>query len=262
MNVSLSTVRSRGAIIASLAMFALFTMFAFAGTAFAAVPKSDQTITFAALSTKTYGDAYFTVSASASSGQSVSFSSTSTACHISFSNRVNIDTSGICNIKASQSGNSSYNAAPDVYRSFTINKKTLTVSGISTSNRTYNAATTATLNTSGKSLSGVVSGDSVTLNTASAVGTFSDKNVGTGKVVTISGLTISGSDASNYTLTQPTTSANITALALTATISVLGGGKVYDGTTAATLDSRNLVGVLAGDTVTISGGSPRTTTRT
>jgi len=44
---------------------------------------------------------------------------------------------------------------------------------------------------------------------------FANKNVGTNKTVTISGLTISGTDSANYTLTQPTTTANITAASLT-----------------------------------------------
>jgi len=60
---------------------------------------------------------------------------------------------------------------------------------------------------------GVVGSDNVTLNTGSAAGAFVDANVGTGKTVTVSGLTISGDDVGNYSLTQPTTTANITASA-------------------------------------------------
>ena len=57
---------------------------------------------------------------------------------------------------------------------------------------------------------GVVTGDTLTLNTGSAAGTFATRNVGTGIGITVAGLTISGGPAANYTLTQPTTSANIT----------------------------------------------------
>jgi hypothetical protein len=59
---------------------------------------------------------------------------------------------------------------------------------------------------------GVQGSDAVTLNTAGATGTFDTKNVGTGKTVTVAGLTISGTTvtAGDYTLTQPTTTANIT----------------------------------------------------
>jgi hypothetical protein len=57
---------------------------------------------------------------------------------------------------------------------------------------------------------GVVSGDAVTLNTGGANGTFASDAVGTW-TVTIAGLTISGTDAPNYSLTQPTTTASIQA---------------------------------------------------
>jgi len=57
---------------------------------------------------------------------------------------------------------------------------------------------------------GVVSGDTVTLNTGGAAGAFGNGSVGTGKTVTVSGLALSGADAGNYSLTQPVTTANIT----------------------------------------------------
>jgi len=89
----------------------------------------------------------------------------------------------------------------------------LTVSGITADNKVHDGNTTATLNTGSASLVGVVGSDNVTLNTGSAAGAFVDANVGTGKTVTVSGLTISGDDVGNYSLTQPTTTANITASA-------------------------------------------------
>jgi hypothetical protein len=93
-----------------------------------------------------------------------------------------------------------------------ITAKSLTVSGITASNRTYDGGITATLNTGSASLVGMVSGDNVTLVTTGATAACADKNVGTGKNVTVSGLTLSGADAANYSLTQPTTTANITAV--------------------------------------------------
>ncbi len=128
----------------------------------------------------------------------------------------------------------------------------LTVTGITAANKVYDGTTTATLNVSGAALSGVMSGDILALNTAGAAGAFADKTAGNGKVVTISGLTISGRDAPNYTLTQPTTTANITAVALTVT-GITANNKAYDGTTNATLNLANavLVGVLSGDTVSL-----------
>src|SRR6185369_3737207 len=66
-------------------------------------------------------------------------------------------------------------------------------------------------------LAGVVSGDTVTLSTASAIGAFADKNVGTNKTVNVSALSLSGADAGNYSLTQPTTAASISKAGLTVT---------------------------------------------
>ena len=88
-----------------------------------------------------------------------------------------------------------------------ITAKALPVTGAVAANKTYDGTTAATLSAGG-SLSGVVSGDTVTLGNNSA-GTFANATVGTGKAVTTA-MTISGTDAGNYTLTQPTLSANIT----------------------------------------------------
>src|SRR5207248_76767 len=88
-----------------------------------------------------------------------------------------------------------------------ITAKTLTVSGITAGDKVYDGGTAATLNTSGAILNGGASGDQVSLVTSGAAGAFADKNVGQNKTVTISGLTLSGNDAGNYVLTQPTATA-------------------------------------------------------
>ena len=74
---------------------------------------------------------------------------------------------------------------------------------------------TATTTTAGtRSLSGVIAPDAVTLIGGTA--TFNDKNVGTGKTVTLTGATLSGVDARNYALSSvSTTTADITAKNLT-----------------------------------------------
>ena len=41
----------------------------------------------------------------------------------------------------------------------------------------------------------MVAGDDVTLDTSGATGTFDTKDVGTGKTVTVTGLTLTGADA-------------------------------------------------------------------
>ena len=86
------------------------------------INQADQTISFAALSNKTYGDADFPVSASATSGLPVSFSA-SGSCTISGST-VHITGAGSCTITAAQPGDANYNAAEDAQQAFSIGKAT------------------------------------------------------------------------------------------------------------------------------------------
>ena len=88
--------------------------------------EANQTIAFGA-STRNYGDAPVTVSATSDSGLTVTFaSSTTTICTVAVAT-VTIKGAGTCTITASQAGNSSYNAAADGPQSFTVNKAALTV---------------------------------------------------------------------------------------------------------------------------------------
>ena len=134
-----------------------------------------------------------------------------------------------------------------------ITAATLMVTGITAASKVYDATTAATLNTSGAMLTGVVSGDSVTLNSAGAIGTFVTKDVGTGILVSITGLSISGASAANYVLAVPSTTASITPAPLTVT-GITAQNKTYDGTTAATLVTTGamLSGVILGDSVTLN----------
>jgi hypothetical protein len=106
-------------------------------------------------------------------------------------------------------GNSggNYNVTPHTATG-TITKKPVTVTGITANSKPWDGNTVATLNTSGATLNGVVSGDAVSLNTSGATGAFSSSSVGTW-TVQISGLTLLGADKDNYSLTQPTTTASI-----------------------------------------------------
>ena len=122
------------------------------------------------------------------------------------------------------------------------------------SNRVYDATNGATtlLDKTAAALSGVVPGDTVIMNHSSATATFADKNVGTGKTVTVAGITIAGTDSGNYSLSQPTTTANITAATLTVT-GITASDRNYDGTTTASVNTGSAAfsGVLGSDTVTI-----------
>ncbi|MCR4267287.1 YDG domain-containing protein [Nitratireductor sp. ZSWI3] len=134
--------------------------------------------------------------------------------------------------------------------SLAITPKALTVS-VDADSKIYDGTTAAT--GSFGSLSGLIGGDVVNVS-GSASFAFSDKNVGTGKTVTVSGLGLTGVDAGNYTLSSTaTTTANITPKALTVT--ALANDKVYDGTTAGTGSIGALSGLVSGDMVAVSGGS-------
>ena len=93
--------------------------------------------------------------------------------------------------------------------------------------------------------------------TATATCTFDNANVGNNKTVTCTSFVLDGGQKDNYSVTTSSTtgSANITAKALTPTVSA--SNKTYDGTTTATCDSSvTLTGIESGDTVT---GSANTT---
>ncbi len=113
---------------------------------------------------------------------------------------------------------------------------TLTVSGITADSKVYDTTTKAVLQTASAVLVGRQGSDDVILITAGATGVFDSKNVGTNRTVTVSGLTISGADASKYTLAQPAITADITPAGLLVT-AITASNKVYDATTVATLNT-------------------------
>lgn len=142
-----------------------------------------------------------------------------------------------------------YTLAPLVL-SASITPYGLTANGITASDRIYDGTTSATINTSAATLAGVLGSDNVTLSTTGATGAFVDPNVGLDKSVVISGLTLAGSDAGNYTV-----SASVTAsIRYSVTVSgISASDKVYDGTTNALLNVSNvvLVGVQGTDDVSL-----------
>ena len=81
--------------------------------------KAAQTITFAPLPDRTYGDPDFTVSATSDSGLAVSFGATG-SCTVS-GTTVHLTGPGSCTVTASQPGNGNYSAAADVPRTFQVN---------------------------------------------------------------------------------------------------------------------------------------------
>ncbi|HYG28532.1 MAG TPA: YDG domain-containing protein, partial [Caulobacteraceae bacterium] len=128
-----------------------------------------------------------------------------------------------------------------------ILQKVLTATATA-NDKTYDGTTSAT---GSIQLTGIVDGDSVS--TTGATYAFANKNAGTNKTVTISGASLTGTDAGNYTVTLPTSAlADILQKALTATATA--NDKTYDGTTSAT-GSIQLTGVVDGDSVSTTGAT-------
>jgi YDG domain len=132
----------------------------------------------------------------------------------------------------------------------TVNALNLTIAGLTANNKVYNANTTAILG--GNAAVTALGSDIVTVG-GIASGPFADKNVGTGKAVTVSGNTISGIDAANYNLVQQTglsadiTKANLSVSGLTA------NNKVYNADNVATLGGAAAVSAIGTDVVTVGG---------
>jgi lysophospholipase L1-like esterase len=92
-----------------------------------AVTLASQTIAFPSIADTTYGQAAFTLNATASSGLPVSFASATPAvCWVSEIS-VTLIAGGTCIIQANQPGNVDYAAAPSVSQSFNIRRAIQTV---------------------------------------------------------------------------------------------------------------------------------------
>ncbi|RYZ19696.1 MAG: hypothetical protein EOP49_48170, partial [Sphingobacteriales bacterium] len=204
---------------------------------------------------KSYGDVPYNVFTTSSSGLTVSYSSSNTGvATVDASGNVTIVGAGTSIITASQGGNATYCAATNVTQSLTVSPKTLTVTGATASNKIYDRTVSATI--TGATANGLVNGDVITV---AGSGTFNDASVGQAKPVTAN-LTLSGTHASSYTLTQPTgLTANITRKTITLSNASVAT-KEYDGTANATLTA-TLNGVISPDEVLLNPSAGFTTTR-
>ena len=139
-------------------------------TVYIFVNKASQTISFGVLGNRTTTETPFSVSASASSGLGVSFSAPVTTpanqCSVSGST-VTINRVGTCTIRASQSGNSNYNAAANVNQSFTVSPASRTLTVTAPTNGTITATG---INCGNDCTESYTSGTSVTLTATPASG--------------------------------------------------------------------------------------------
>lgn len=237
----------------------------------AVTPKHPQTITFANPGTESLNTTP-TVTASASSGLAVTFTSATTSvCTIAMTGtstgKLAFLNTGTCTIDANQAGNTTFLAAPTVAQSFTVQKAAPTVTV--TSNTTGNVAAygqlvtfTATLNPlpTGQvqwSVNGTNSGAAVTLGSSSTI-TFTPSTplpVGA-DVVKASYLgdathgTSSGQVTETVSKASTTTTVQVTSTTVTATVApVAPGAGTPTGTVSFTIN-----GVAAGTATVGTGG--------
>ncbi len=210
------------------------------------VDKLSQTITFAALANKTFGDADFTLGASSDSGLTVSYASSDTELSVATvsGNTVTIVGAGTTTITASQAGDASYNAATDVPQTLTVDKLSQTI--------TFGALASQTVGSPDFTL-GASSDSGLTVSYAS-----SDTSVATvsGNTVTIVGAgttTITASqagDASYNAATDVPQTLTVDKLSQTITFGALANKTVSDTpfTLNATSDSGLTVTYASSDT--------------
>ena len=129
----------------------------------------------------------------------------------------------------------------------TVNRKTVTVSGITASDKDYDGTTDAKLNFSNAKFAGILENDTLTV---TAKGVFEKADIGKQKVK-ISNFKLGGDSAANYVLAesgnQTETTATITAKKVTVTITSNGG--TYGSVVAA---AAKLTGAVDGDNVPVT----------
>jgi nicotinamidase-related amidase len=128
---------------------------------------------------------------------------------------------------------------------FVIQKAALMItSGITADDKVSDGGTSGTISSNNVVLAGIVDADKgqVDLSTNGYTATFDNAGPGENIGVTVDGLSLTGAKAGDYALTQPTgLTAKIGKAAVTITSGITADGKVYDGTTSATISSNNVV---------------------
>ena len=128
-----------------------------------------------------------------------------------------------------------------------VSAKALTITGLSGVNKVYDGNSSAQF-IGTPEYSGLANGETFSVS-GTGTASFASKTAESNKTVTILGFT---APSANYTLTDPTVTADITSVSLTvsgATVTT----RPYNGTTTATITGASLVGVIADDVVTVSG---------
>lgn len=172
------------------------------------VIKAEQTITFNPLSSAIYGTSPFALTATASSGLPVSYSSSNPSVATVSGNMVTLHGVGTTTITALQPGNENYLPAIPVQRGLTVDPASLIVTIVNTPTRYYDTGNTSiTLNPTHFEVLGLAPGEYVTI--TQTLGTFDSDAIGPRVVTAI--LSVEhfdaqpGTNLSNYTLPSSAT---------------------------------------------------------
>lgn len=153
---------------------------------------------------------------------------------------------GFISNRTSFAGFDVYNGNSTSYQDnvYVTTSKTAVIEGLIASNKVYDGNTTAGINTNNLILVGIDPGDSVGLVFTSPSGQFDNKSVGERKTVTLTGFTLGGAQAANYSLVT-TTLANIMASNLYLS-GVTVSNKIYDGNATATISGTGTLNTAVG----------------
>jgi len=213
-------------------------------------PNAAQSITFATTASTTYGAADFDPGATSATSaiNTITYTSNNLTVATIVAGKIHVVGVGTAAITAKQAASTGYGAATDAIQILTVNGKDLT-GNFTAANKSYDGINSATVLT--RTLIGVLPADVADVTLTGGTASFADADKGTAKTVTATGMTLSGARAANYTLTAVnTTTSDITAKDITANFTA--GNKAYDGNNTATILTRTLTGVLAGDVANVS----------
>ena len=208
--------------------------------------SQSQVISPIATITKIYGDAPFVPGGISSSGLVVGYASADNSIAEAYQDtadgnkwKLKLKKAGTVQITASQAGGENngdfYDPALDVVFDLVVNKKQVTVTLAGTFSKIYDGTTNAALGITNLIVdpNAIVGTDQLAVSSG-VTGIFDDKNVGTGKTVSvaIANVSLTGAAVANYNLANSTTLTaaigEITVRAITVTAQT--DTKVYDGT--------------------------------
>ncbi|TNM48303.1 hypothetical protein FHP29_02010 [Nocardioides albidus] len=199
------------------------------------VARAGQTISFGVLPAKVYGDPDVTLTATASSGLAVSYSTTG-ACSVSGST-LSITGAGTCSVTAAQAGDADHLAAPSETRTFSIAKATATVTLGGLSHVYDGTAKQASATTSPADLATVTIGYRQAGSDVVAPTAAGDYDV----TATLDNADYEGSTTATMVIAQRAV-----------TGSIVVSDKEYDGFATATITSAGLTDVVDGDDVALA----------